>query len=699
MLKVHIKRTIIVGILGAVIALLYGLLSPKVYEGRVEMLLSDETRQGTLSTSNVFSSDVLSILEKNRPQGAQTERQLLSSLSIFYQAVARYSDEQGDRALLANWNQLYEMYDIETARQQNNAAIDAGVALIKVRAYNPKAAAGIANAIPVVYNERRLQNSRESVQEALNYLQTKMSNAERELKAAETRLKDYKSETSIPDIPKAKQDYTNTLTILEQSRQRTATELEGAKAAAATSAAQLATLPKSEVTGSSSGKTTEVLGYEQELARLNAERESLLTVYLPDAIQVKQNEERLRAIQNKLAAAKKKNATETSVTTKQTTPVYSSMQNLAETQKIRVQELESQLAEYDRQIAQQKTIVAGLPEKELQMNAREREYLILDMTYKNLRAQSEDLKTRTETAYRSALVLNTATEDDESVAPDIKKFALVGGTAGLCLGILLSYILESLKLRIQSSTQLTALTGLPVVAAIPASAKTGAKALRGINQSGSPIPEAFRYMAFSMVTNQTKTMRTLMFTGVRTAMTTYSSAAQFAMAVADGGTRVLLVDGDMLKSPISRALDASGRQGLSDLLAAESSAQVQDYIIETVHPNLSLLPGGTDPSIKFMTNAPQPKLEAILQALRISCDVIVFAVPPCDVLADASCLARHVDDVCLVVSAAQTNYRAVPLAQDLLMKAGAKNISIVMADASADEEPFAKRSAYLTRAG
>jgi len=50
------------------------------------------------------------------------------------------------------------------------------------------------------------------------------------------------------------------------------------------------------------------------------------------------------------------------------------------------------------------------------------------------------------------------------------------------------------------------------------------------------------------------------------------------------------------------------------------------------------------------------------------------------------------------VTAAKTNYRAVPLAQDLLTKAGAKNISIVMADASADEEPFAKRSAYLTRA-
>jgi MinD-like ATPase involved in chromosome partitioning or flagellar assembly len=152
-------------------------------------------------------------------------------------------------------------------------------------------------------------------------------------------------------------------------------------------------------------------------------------------------------------------------------------------------------------------------------------------------------------------------------------------------------------------------------------------------------PEAFRYMAFSMVTNNSKTMRTFMFTGIKTAMTTYSSAMQFAVAAAKGGSRVLLVDGDMLKSPISKALDAGGKPGMSDLLVAESSANVDQYITDTVHENLRLMPGGTEASMKFLTNAPQPKLEAIMQALRLAGDVIVFAVPPCDVLADASCMA------------------------------------------------------------
>jgi hypothetical protein len=39
----------------------------------------------------------------------------------------------------------------------------------------------------------------------------------------------------------------------------------------------------------------------------------------------------------------------------------------------------------------------------------------------------------------------------------------------------------------------------------------------------------------------------------------------------------------------------------------------------------------------------------------------------------------------------------VPIAQDLLNKAGAKAISIVMTEAQADEEPFSAKSAYIRR--
>jgi capsular exopolysaccharide synthesis family protein len=227
--------------------------------------------------------------------------------------------------------------------------------------------------------------------------------------------------------------------------------------------------------------------------------------------------------------------------------------------------------------------------------------------------------------------------------------------------------------------------------------RTGAKGLRAISTAGANPPEAFRYMAFSMVTNNTKTLRTFLFTGVKSSMVTYSSATQFATAVAKGGTRVLLVDADLLKSPITTVMNGGGKEGLSNLLGSEESKKVEDLVVPTVHENLMLLPAGTDSSLRYLTNAPQPKLEAIMQALRLYCDVVIIAVPPCDVLADAACIARLVDDVVLVVSGAQTNYRSVPIAQDLLNKAGAKAISIVMTEAQADEEPFSAKSAYIRR--
>ncbi len=697
MLKAHIKRTIIFAILGAVIAFVVTQISPKIYEGRLEMLLSDETRNQNLGGANIFTPDVLDILQRNRPQGAATERQLLSSQSVFFQALVAVATAQGNNSLVEKFSSLYPMYDIETARTTNQQ-VDAGVALLRVRAEDPQLAADLANQIAVTYNEVRLRNSRESTQEALNYLQAKMKTAEQDLRNAESKFKDFKVKENIADMVKAMTDETSLLTSLQQRKTQIEAELSGARSALASARAQLNSTPTTEIASTTDGRGQQVSEYEAQLVRARTDLDRLLAVYLPDAPQVVQAQELVTALEKKLEQAKKE--TPQSFASKTTTikALRQDLERQVATQTLRVQELESQQTEVNRQIGEQQTKVNSLPGKQVELQQLERELRIFEEGYQQLRRMTEDLRTRSETAVRAALVLNTAVKDDVPVAPDMKKNLVIGATAGICIGLLFSYVLESLRLRIQSSTQLTALTGLPVVAAIPAGAKTGAKALRLIGRPEVNPPEAFRYMAFSLVTNSNKTMRTFMFTGIKTAMTTYSSATQFALAVARGGARVLLVDADMLKSPISKALDAGGRTGMSNLLASETSMEVKDLIVETVHPNLLLLPGGNDPSMRFLTNAPRPKLEAVFQSVRLACDVVVFAVPPCDVLADASCLAGLVDDTCLVVSAAQTNYRAVPLAQDLLTKAGAKNISIVMADASADEEPFAKRSAYLTRA-
>lgn len=693
MLKAHLRRTIILGILGVIVGGIMAALSPSIYEGRLEMVLGDQTRQGQTSNS-VYTQDVANILNSVALTSLTTERQLLSSQAVFYQALSDVAQQTNRTALLDKWVDLYRMYDIETARNTNQQ-IDAGVALLKVRAYDPEVAASLANAIAKKYNDIRQRNSRESVQTALSYLSSNLDATDKELRAKEAALQTFKKSKGFADLAKLASDETNTQTQLNVRVQTLTSQLAGAEARVAAFQAQFDSMPKTEQNASISAKPTSVQNLEGNIGNLRAERSRLLEVYLEDAPKIKALDTTIKTLEGELKKEMAKVSTQSTSSGPNGARIQIG-QLLAQTKAER-DGIRADLNATQGILSQQKSAVGLLPDTEAQYLQLVRDLQLADERYKRLKAQSDDLKNRSETTTRAAQVLNVASPDPNPIAPDQKKFILIGAVAGLALGLLFSFAVEALRLRIQSSTQLTALTGLPVIASIPVGQRTGAKGLRAIATSGANPPEAFRYMAFSMVTNNTKTLRTFLFTGVKSSMVTYSSATQFATAVAKGGTRVLLVDADLLKSPITTVLNGGGKEGLSNLLGSEESKKVEDLVVSTVHENLMLLPAGTDSSLRYLTNAPQPKLEAIMQSLRLYCDVVIIAVPPCDVLADAACIARLVDDVVLVVSGAQTNYRSVPIAQDLLNKAGAKAISIVMTEAQADEEPFSAKSAYIRR--
>jgi Mrp family chromosome partitioning ATPase len=85
-------------------------------------------------------------------------------------------------------------------------------------------------------------------------------------------------------------------------------------------------------------------------------------------------------------------------------------------------------------------------------------------------------------------------------------------------------------------------------------------------------------------------------------------------------------------------------------------------------------------------------MNALIEDLRDKADTVIINCPPVDVFADASRLAQYVDQICMVISAKSTSYRAIPIAQEILTKSGAKNITIVLTNASPTEEPFGVRS-------
>jgi hypothetical protein len=90
----------------------------------------------------------------------------------------------------------------------------------------------------------------------------------------------------------------------------------------------------------------------------------------------------------------------------------------------------------------------------------------------------------------------------------------------------------------------------------------------------------------------------------------------------------------------------------------------------------------------LVANAAPERVEAMLSTLRQKAQIVVVSVAPADILADAAAFASRVDEVCLNVSARTNEYSTVPMAYDILDKAGAKSIKLILTDTAKEGEPF-----------
>lgn len=135
-----------------------------------------------------------------------------------------------------------------------------------------------------------------------------------------------------------------------------------------------------------------------------------------------------------------------------------------------------------------------------------------------------------------------------------------------------------------------------------------------------------------------------------------TTAANLAIALAQIGKRVLLVDCDMRLPTVSDSFQVKPTPGLSDFLAGQ--AKVEDAIRQMDDYSLSIMPAGNIP--------PDPtglledeQIEHLFVAFRSIYDYVVVDLPPVTVVSDAAILSKFIDGFLLVVRNRQTRHRYV----------------------------------------
>ena len=270
-------------------------------------------------------------------------------------------------------------------------------------------------------------------------------------------------------------------------------------------------------------------------------------------------------------------------------------------------------------------------------------------------------------AQTSILSMPTASPDaallaqsaDLPAAPANKDFVSVGllaGLLGLALGTIVALMRERLAEPVAGPGHLESILLAPVIAVVPQTAIwRGRRMTRPVTLAA---PESHASQAY-------KTARTalLQFDAQVIAVTSpgpgegkTASTANLAVALAQGGRKVVAVSCDLRQPQLHRLFDRENEIGLTDALAGDRS--MHDAIIHTDVPGLAIIPSGpsvANPSELLGGDA----MRRTLDELRLRYDFVLLDTAPGLVVADTISLVPFTDGVIVVADERKTRRSTV----------------------------------------
>lgn len=257
--------------------------------------------------------------------------------------------------------------------------------------------------------------------------------------------------------------------------------------------------------------------------------------------------------------------------------------------------------------------------------------------------------------------------------PNIYLYTFIGGILGFILSIILIFIWEIIDINVKNQDDLIKKYQLPVLGAIPNYNSYKDRRIKFLNnipllrkrflkRSISGIkPER----KFEVIEAYNELRTNLRFTLVKKECKKIiisspvpedgksTTSTNLAIATAQAGSKVLLIDCDLRKGKLHSLLKLKSKPGISDALSV--MVNEKDVIQNTPYENLHVISMGSIP--------PNPtgllssvKMNELLQALESNYDFIIFDTPPINVVPDVLSLIQLVDGVIIVVREGITSH-------------------------------------------
>jgi len=199
----------------------------------------------------------------------------------------------------------------------------------------------------------------------------------------------------------------------------------------------------------------------------------------------------------------------------------------------------------------------------------------------------------------------------------------------------------------------------------------------------SVISEKFRgirtNILFSTADND---VQTIVFTSEKPAAGKSTISANVAITYAQAGYKTLLIDGDMRKPSQHYLFNTDNMDGFSNLII--NNTDYNKAIHKTDIVNLDLLTSGPIPPNPSELIGSEKSLE-VFEYLRSEYDFVIIDTPPVNTVTDAQLFSEIAKYVVYVVDVQKNDRNAIKKGKELIEKAGAKILGVVLNKAPEDK--------------
>ncbi|MDU0325775.1 polysaccharide biosynthesis tyrosine autokinase [Microbacterium sp. KSW2-21] len=273
-------------------------------------------------------------------------------------------------------------------------------------------------------------------------------------------------------------------------------------------------------------------------------------------------------------------------------------------------------------------------------------------------------------------VVQPAVEPSTPFSPRIPVIVVVAALFGLVVAVLLSILRNALDTRVRTLKDLESLTEAPLLGGIAFDPEATKRPLIVQEDPRSPRSESFRALRTNLqFLNVEGGPKLFVVTSSGPGEGKSTTTANLAIALAETGARVALLDGDLRLPRIADYMGIEGGVGLTDVLIGR--VEVADVLQKWGRGQLFVLPSGPVPPnpAELLGSAAMSQL---LATLTEHFDYVLIDAPPLLLVTDAAVLSKVTRGAIMVAASGKAKKQEFEGALRTLQTAGGRLVGVIM---------------------